>query len=137
MANPPIDIGPFLNVPAPGSAVKSDWPQQITNYVTPTLWTTMALVGSWGNFGGTCQVAQYRKIGDRVFLRGCIKGGAIGTAFFTMPAGFRPPGSVGDLAFAVVSNQLFGVLSVISTSGALIPSAGSNGSFFINCDYST
>lgn len=33
MANPPITIGPFTNVPAPGSPIKSDWPQQITNYV--------------------------------------------------------------------------------------------------------
>lgn len=33
MANPPISIPPFLNVPAPGSPIKSDWPQQITTYV--------------------------------------------------------------------------------------------------------
>ncbi len=32
-ANPPITIGPFANVPAPGSPIRSDWPQQITNYV--------------------------------------------------------------------------------------------------------
>jgi hypothetical protein len=32
--NPPITIGPFANVPAPGSGVKSDWAQQITHYVT-------------------------------------------------------------------------------------------------------
>lgn len=34
MANPPITIGPFANVPAPGSPIRSDWAQQITNYVT-------------------------------------------------------------------------------------------------------
>lgn len=32
--NPPITIGPFANVPAPGSGVKSDWAQQISQYVT-------------------------------------------------------------------------------------------------------
>lgn len=32
--NPPVTIGPFTNVPAPGSGVKSDWPQQISQYVT-------------------------------------------------------------------------------------------------------
>jgi hypothetical protein len=32
--NPPIVIGPFANVPAPGSGVKSDWAQQISHYVT-------------------------------------------------------------------------------------------------------
>lgn len=33
MANPPIVIGPFSNVPAPGSAIRSDWPQQISHFV--------------------------------------------------------------------------------------------------------
>lgn len=32
-ANPPITIGPFTNVPAPGSPIRSDWPQQLTQYV--------------------------------------------------------------------------------------------------------
>lgn len=35
--NPPITIGPFANVPAPGSGVKSDWAQQISHYVTENL----------------------------------------------------------------------------------------------------
>ena len=33
MANPPIVIGPFDNVPAPGSPIRSDWPQEISAYV--------------------------------------------------------------------------------------------------------
>jgi hypothetical protein len=33
MANPPIVIGPFANVPAPGSPIRSDWPQQLTTHV--------------------------------------------------------------------------------------------------------
>ena len=33
MANPPIVIGSFDNVPAPGSPIKSDWPQEISTYV--------------------------------------------------------------------------------------------------------
>lgn len=33
MANPPIVIPPFTNVPAPGSPIKSDWPQSISNWV--------------------------------------------------------------------------------------------------------
>lgn len=33
MANPPITIGPFANVPAPGSPIASNWAQQISNYV--------------------------------------------------------------------------------------------------------
>lgn len=34
MANPPITIGPFTNVPAPGSPIRSDWPQSISTFVT-------------------------------------------------------------------------------------------------------
>ena len=33
MANPPITIGPFTNVPAPGSPIRSNWPQQLTQFV--------------------------------------------------------------------------------------------------------
>jgi hypothetical protein len=32
MANPPIPIGPFTNVPAPGSPIASAWAQQVTQY---------------------------------------------------------------------------------------------------------
>jgi hypothetical protein len=32
-AAPPTTIGPFANVPAPGSPIRSDWTQQITHYV--------------------------------------------------------------------------------------------------------
>lgn len=32
-ANPPIVVGGYTNVPAPGSPIRSDWPQQITNDV--------------------------------------------------------------------------------------------------------
>jgi len=34
MANPPIVIGPFTSVPAPGSPIASAWPQQISTVVT-------------------------------------------------------------------------------------------------------
>lgn len=32
MANPPISIPPFNNVPAPGSPIQSAWAQQLTTY---------------------------------------------------------------------------------------------------------
>lgn len=36
MAEPPISIGPFDNVPAPGSPIRSDWPQDITQWAVDT-----------------------------------------------------------------------------------------------------
>lgn len=44
MANPPIVIGPFNNVPAPGSPIRSDWPQQITQYAVDSRTTINALI---------------------------------------------------------------------------------------------
>ena len=92
--NPPITIGPFANVPAPGSGVKSDWAQQITNYVLRGAWTPVTVfTNGWSNFAGF-QVARYRKEGDRVFVEGLVKGGTVNTVAFTLPAGFRPPAAV-------------------------------------------
>lgn len=33
-ANPPMTIGPFTDVPAPGSPIRSDWPQSASHYIT-------------------------------------------------------------------------------------------------------
>jgi hypothetical protein len=44
MANPPITIGPFTNVPAPGSPIQSAWPQQITTAVVNA---TQAITDNW------------------------------------------------------------------------------------------
>ena len=43
MAAPPVVIGPFANVPAPGSPIRSDWPQQISQYVVDTRTSVTAL----------------------------------------------------------------------------------------------
>lgn len=53
MANPPITIGPFTNVPAPGSPIKSDWPQQITTGVcrVPQRLTGLPVMAS-GSYAG-------------------------------------------------------------------------------------
>lgn len=50
-ASPPITIGPFTNVPAPGSPIRSDWAQDISTYVTnylPTIFVTIATVALSG-----------------------------------------------------------------------------------------
>ena len=105
--NPPVTIGPFTNVPAPGSGVKSDWPQQISTYVTPTAWTVPTFTGAWTHYGAPYVNVGYRKIGDRVFLRGMAKTGS--GAMFTLPAGFRPPGTI---LIVAVSNGAYGYVSV-------------------------
>jgi len=110
--NPPITIGPFTNVPAPGSGVKSDWAQQITNYVLRTAWTGVAYSNGWADLAAGTQAVQYRKEGDRVFVRGMMKGGTLASVAFTLPVGFRPPATerfdvsntVDNLPFVTVAN---------------------------------
>ena len=53
MANPPISIPPFANVPAPGSPIKSDWPQQITQYVVDI----QARIAGGSSFAATANVS--------------------------------------------------------------------------------
>lgn len=100
---------------------------QIVYGTTP--WITVgAFLNSWVNFGGTEQVAQYRKVNDIVYLRGAIKSGTLTLPAFTLPAGFRPPAS---LAFAASSAGAFGNMSV-ATNGDVTPANGSTVSFNLN-----
>lgn len=55
-ASPPIIIGPFTNVPAPGSPIRSDWPQDISTYVANHLAAIQpfyqGVTGAGGTSGG-------------------------------------------------------------------------------------
>lgn len=42
-AAPPITIGPYANVPAPGSPIRSDWPQQLTTDVNKHVMTRVGV----------------------------------------------------------------------------------------------
>ncbi|GAA4082757.1 hypothetical protein [Actinomadura miaoliensis] len=57
-----------------------------------TKWTPVTFTNGWGNFGSSWQTAQYRRDHTgRVWLRGVISGGTVGSSAFQLPAGFRPP----------------------------------------------
>lgn len=61
---------------------------------TTTAWVNATMTGTWVNFGGGNQVAQYRMVADIVYIRGLIKSGTLGSTAFTLPVGFRPPANV-------------------------------------------
>jgi hypothetical protein len=66
---------------------------------SPTSWTPVtAFLNGWSNYGGVYQVAQYRKVGDVVHLRGLIKNApgvaSPGTPAFVLPTGYRPPANL-------------------------------------------
>ena len=53
-------------------------------------WINMELINNWGSYTDPYQRAQYRKIGNQVFLRGMILGGKNDTDCVILPEGFRP-----------------------------------------------
>lgn len=57
-------------------------------------WIAPTLLNSWVNVGGTAQVAQYRKVGNRVYLRGVVQNGT-SSPIFILPAGYRPAYDIG------------------------------------------
>lgn len=86
-------------------------------------WTAPTLTTSWANFGGGYNdVGYYKDSTGRVYLRGLIKSGTIGSAAFTLPVGYRP---AARCLFATISNAGLGRLDV-DTSGTVIPITGSN-----------
>ena len=93
------DVGPVsMSSPSPvGAAVGA--------------WTPVTFLNGWINAGGGYQVGQYRLVGDMVQLRGRVQNGAMGTAMFNLPTGFRPPATTTIATGSVVSSSwAFGVL---------------------------
>lgn len=99
-----------------------------------TAWTGVTFVNSWVNYVGN-QACQYRKIGDIVEVRGLTSSGTLtgSAACFTLPSGFRP---LTQQIFACTSNSVFGFFKV-DTNGDVVPLAGSNVWFAVNCSFST
>lgn len=89
-----------------------------------------AFAGAWVNFASaTDAVASfYKDPFGRVFIRGTVKSGAIGSAIFTLPGGYRPQYTE---IFAVVSNGAFGICTITS-AGVVTATAGSNIYFTLN-----
>lgn len=100
--------------------------------VDPTAWAAPALLNGWVNLGGIWQVAQYRKVGDVVQIRGILTAGVIGAAAFVLPVGFRPPAA---LLFATDSNGAYGQFS-IAANGAVTPNVGVPAWFAIEGSFS-
>ena len=97
----------------------------------PTAWTAVTFQNSWVNYGAPYGNCMYRKVGDRVFLRGIMKNGTVGAAAFTLPVGFRPP--------AQVQHQAAGTVQYvdIATDGVVTPSTGTNPSVVLDgCQFS-
>ena len=87
---------------------------------SPTI-VTPTLAGSWVDYGGAYEGAQYYKTADGVVhLEGLVKSGS-GT-IFTLDSGYRP---AADHMFSVVGNNAFARIEVLS-SGVVSFTTGAN-----------
>lgn len=83
-----------------------------------------AFENSWVNYHATQRKVAYTKRDGWVHLAGVAKSGTVAQTIFTLPAAYyHDEGD--DILVPVVSNALFGVLS-IGTAGAVTLESGSN-----------
>ncbi len=101
-----------------------------TTSTTP--WVAPTLLNSWVNYATSSQAAEYRRVGDRVEVRGFIKNGTVPAAVFTLPEGFRPPN---ELTFATAATAAYGQITV-AASGSVSVVVGTNTYVAINFSFS-
>jgi hypothetical protein len=89
----------------------------------PGPWITPGFAGTWTNYGSGWQACQYRKVGDRVYLRGLVAGGVINNPIFILPVGFRPPATV---IFSSETNPNAHARIDVQSDGSVVPVFGSN-----------
>lgn len=101
-------------------------------YSAPTF-IAPTLLNSWVNFGAPYATAGYYKDPfGRVHLKGHLKSGVIGSAAFTLPAGYRP--AERTFVATVAHNGASYIVAVldVNTDGSVTPTVGANGEFVIN-----
>lgn len=89
--------------------------------VAQEAWITPTLLNGWVAYD--TRTAKYKKSTfGRIYLKGIVKTGTIGTAIFTLPTWYRPDEA---LTYAIPSNGLFGYVTV-NIDGTVICTVGSN-----------
>jgi hypothetical protein len=98
-----------------------------------TAWIAPTLINSWTNTGSGLTTAGYRKVGDAVFIKGSVGGGANGNSAFLLPVGFRP---VEQWEFANSINIAAAGVFHVKIDGNVVPSAGGTARVALNCCFS-
>lgn len=101
-------------------------------------WISLPLTNSggttWANFGAPYQTAQYKRLGDIVWVRGLVtRTAGAGPTIAQLPALFRPPVQI---IRQVISNELNARLD-IDTTGNIITDASYNSWMEISFSFST
>lgn len=88
-----------------------------------------AFLNSWANYGAPYNSAGYFKDKEGVVhLRGLIAGGAVGSAAFTLPVGYRPANTEFG---ATQATGAFATYRVLNT-GDVVPFSGTNTYFSLD-----
>ncbi len=91
--------------------------------ITQENWITPTLTNAWVAYD--TRTAKYKKSSiGRVYLKGIVKSGTIGTSIFTLPVGYRPDEV---MTYPIVSNGVYGYVT-INTDGTVVCTSGSNAS---------
>lgn len=119
---------PFTRPVAGVPVTVEDFGQPVYDLIKPTAWVRPTLLNSWTDKTTTGFVA-YRRVGDIVYLRGYVGGGAVSTAIYALPAGFRPPYSVSVASVSYSVSGLWGSAKLdINTDGNIVMSSLSQSS---------
>jgi hypothetical protein len=94
--------------------------------------TAPAFAGAWVNSGGADMTVRFMRKNGRTYIDGLAKTGAIGTAVFTLPPGFRPAANTQRASMA--SGNVVARLS-IAAAGTVTVVSGSNVWVSLACDF--
>lgn len=94
-------------------------------------WVNLSLGSGWTNHGSAFNVAQYKKVGDLVFLRGMVTASSWSTTpiLATMPENFRP---LAQVMYACMGNANATVRIDVEAGGALRWVSGGAGTLWIS-----
>lgn len=118
-------FGAVVNVGSADAAQLASDFANIVGKLEETSWITPTLLNSWVPAPGY-QPPQYKRVGNRVYVRGAVQGGAAGL-IFGLAIGYRPPASLlfstiyGSGAAAMLACLTGGNLSVGTLSTGALP----------------
>ncbi len=114
--------------PLPVLSISATAPARLNTLVASEQWVTPTLGNSWVAVSGF-QPVQYKRVGNRVVIRGSLQSGTAASTAFTLPAGYRPlnnnvygcaNGTTGTNSVTVSSTGAVSVLTSSITNLGLI-----------------
>jgi hypothetical protein len=106
---------------SPVITINASSPTRLIQTVAEEQWVTPTLGNSWVNVS-SYQAVQYKRVGNKVIIRGALQSGSAGSVAFTLPAGFRP---LTNNAFGASNGSSGSVTVTVFPSGNVIISASS------------